>query len=542
MISETINQQPAKVMSGALRTEFLESLRFREMNERKNDINPWHPRSYSWLFDKPTGKDAVWFDRYYAASWDDFSDWLRSVNTCYCISGKPGSGKSTLMSFLLKNPSTQSILRDSIPKGKRVQIISHFFLLSGSRLQCTVKGLLFTLLYQLLSEDDTILSDLLSDPNGGFEAKQTTSDWSEQELQTLLTHTLSKSSAAVCIFIDGLDEVSPNDGTFKLLQVLEHIRSFPRVKMCVSSRQEEAFRAAFAHTPCLQLHQLTTGDIYRYATTQLEAQLERPATMDRHGDAGRLADKIALQLEGVFLWALLERRLGDLPSDLNRLYADMWDRLNDDKSIYREEAAFLLNLALESLPPSPETWEGLGYTWGTALVAYENQDIAELLKIKSETDLDDFDTRVYKFQKLVAVRCAGLLETEDKGNRAPYSFIHRCVREFLVSSSDGKDILKADRTSSAERKYRLLKGTLCMFTLYVPLPLGGNYHHDSLINCCHLPLTLEPEESTPFPLALLHLCSQDQLVFKHNGPIVVPIPWRKGKPLTLPTIIFFTQI
>jgi hypothetical protein len=48
--------------------------------------------------------------------------------------------------------------------------------------------------------------------------------------------------ATTHIFIDGLDEVSPEDGIASLLQVLDDINALSNTKICISSRPEPQLR------------------------------------------------------------------------------------------------------------------------------------------------------------------------------------------------------------------------------------------------------------------------------------------------------------
>lgn len=147
-ISKTIIERQTRAVSETLRRNFLQSLRFGEMNQRKIEIKSSHPETYNWLFGKLSSEDEIArsdsgiavhprldgtdlikdFDN---QPWDNFGDWLKSDKTCYWISGKPGSGKSPLMRLLLHHPSTYSILRESNPKATAVNLVSYFFLVSG---------------------------------------------------------------------------------------------------------------------------------------------------------------------------------------------------------------------------------------------------------------------------------------------------------------------------------------------------------------------------------------------------------------------------
>ncbi|KAL8396980.1 hypothetical protein RB594_003899 [Gaeumannomyces avenae] len=114
----------------AKRDRVLQSLRFPEMNGRKNSIDPEHRHTLQWVLGEK---------EHLATNWDSFPGWLRSDVKIYWISGKPGAGKSTLLSYLFHNPETQHLLDSGRPNTLRV---SHFFWRAGSEMQQSFKGLL----------------------------------------------------------------------------------------------------------------------------------------------------------------------------------------------------------------------------------------------------------------------------------------------------------------------------------------------------------------------------------------------------------------
>ena len=269
-ISRSIVQRQAEGVSISLRETLLQSLRFDEMNERMNQIKPSYPGTYEWFFGNTESDDETSTDdvtdtisaindttthspppedikaRKYATTgpvWARFGRWLKCDMPLFYISGRPGSGKSTLTAFLLKHQSTRVLLSQS--KGKAVHPLSYFFLISGTNLQNTIKGLLLTLLYQILNKDEALLLSLLGEPYNTFGDKQSTYDWPEDELRALLLHVLDISPTFVCIFVDGIDELSQTDGNFKLLQMIDDLCDVNGVKMCVSGRPE-AIRQGFS--------------------------------------------------------------------------------------------------------------------------------------------------------------------------------------------------------------------------------------------------------------------------------------------------------
>ncbi|KAI1455212.1 hypothetical protein F4805DRAFT_285719 [Annulohypoxylon moriforme] len=114
-IAQTAFERDASHTTEMQRNQFLQSLRFLDINARKNDLVDAYEGTYKWIFcgsevleNQGSGSGASTFST--AASnnqsddefniidsqWDNFSDWLKSDSNIYWISGKPGSGKSTL--------------------------------------------------------------------------------------------------------------------------------------------------------------------------------------------------------------------------------------------------------------------------------------------------------------------------------------------------------------------------------------------------------------------------------------------------------------
>jgi hypothetical protein len=83
----------------------LKSLEFPQMNARRNDpaIDAYE-NTFQWVFEENLQR-----------SWDSFPSFLRSKqDTLYWISGKPGSGKSTLMKFLVGLPRPEIIWKNGL--------------------------------------------------------------------------------------------------------------------------------------------------------------------------------------------------------------------------------------------------------------------------------------------------------------------------------------------------------------------------------------------------------------------------------------------
>ncbi|RYP51293.1 hypothetical protein DL769_010831 [Monosporascus sp. CRB-8-3] len=114
-----------------------QSLKFPSMNERRNPVHYSYEGTFQWIFypehrahdlnddelsdyelidyevsDDDVRDDELSDDRWSIGdhtSWDSFIEWLKSDNDIYWISGKAGSGKSTLTRFILSDPRTKTI-------------------------------------------------------------------------------------------------------------------------------------------------------------------------------------------------------------------------------------------------------------------------------------------------------------------------------------------------------------------------------------------------------------------------------------------------
>ncbi|RYP19322.1 hypothetical protein DL765_003404 [Monosporascus sp. GIB2] len=83
------------------RKQILSTLWFHEMNERENKIDEASYDTVDWAFSEEPLANGVKCQ---------FVQWLKSDQSIFWISGKPGSGKSTLMKFLVRDRRTTKYL------------------------------------------------------------------------------------------------------------------------------------------------------------------------------------------------------------------------------------------------------------------------------------------------------------------------------------------------------------------------------------------------------------------------------------------------
>jgi Tfp pilus assembly pilus retraction ATPase PilT len=167
-ISDTVTSQITKVQEGIQSSKnelkfsieakeeneaVLRSLFFPEYKVRQEQVKDVHEHTFRWIFDENSAT---------LGKWDSFTKWLENEDGIYWIQGKAGSGKSTLMNFLLDDQNSEKIhkhLHIWAGHGKLV-FISFFFWRAGISLQKSVLGLLRSMLYQILQADPSLTSSM----------------------------------------------------------------------------------------------------------------------------------------------------------------------------------------------------------------------------------------------------------------------------------------------------------------------------------------------------------------------------------------------
>ncbi|KAL8864291.1 MAG: hypothetical protein Q9198_009964 [Flavoplaca austrocitrina] len=197
----------------------LESLRFPELNLRANQISDSYPETFQWLLrGDPQLRAAPQFsrdpvhqyrDRIRVAS-AEFRSWLVSNNPIFWIYGIPGSGKSTLMKFLATHETTRRLLMSARSnQASNVAILQHYFWLSGSEDQRSLKGCLASLLRQLFQVHSQLVPYLINKNEkvrNLLGNKRDWFDWSTKDLKSVFLEGVKmmiSPALPCCIFIDG---------------------------------------------------------------------------------------------------------------------------------------------------------------------------------------------------------------------------------------------------------------------------------------------------------------------------------------------------
>lgn len=334
--------------------QIIQRLWFRKLTNREESIDPAHRMTMLWALETPANDTP----------WDNLTEWLRTGSGIYWVSGKAGSGKSTLMKFLFRNPKTTRLISDWAEGGPS-EALGFFFWNLGSPEEKTQEGLSRSLLYQILFRNRSLVPKAL--PNMWMEIKTAETAQRGVELPSTAEtrqafRVLAESSSGlgkICLFIDGLDEFEGDHRD--IITFLHDLTSAESIKAVISSRPIPECVAAFSGVyPRLQLHELTRRDIVTYVTDVIGGHAYMQRLIARQPlEAGLIMEELVEKSSGVFLWVILAcrsllsgfdrtdriaelRRLVDeLPPELEDMFRHMLLRV-DKRS--REQGARLLRI------------------------------------------------------------------------------------------------------------------------------------------------------------------------------------------------------
>ncbi|PMD21984.1 hypothetical protein NA56DRAFT_670561 [Hyaloscypha hepaticicola] len=272
------------------------------MSIRQETISVAHQNTFEWIFCDPVAHQKLW---------SNFDQWLESGNGIYWINGKAGSGKSTLMKFVLNHDRTQEKL-DIWSQGGKLLTPGFFFWRSGDRDQATQESLLRSLLYDVLERRRELIPAVFPDDweKWCFLASNNVlisfSDWTLAKLKVAFQLLVNQTSHQLrfCFFIDGLDEYSGDHED--IATYFSELSSSEFVKFCLSSRTWPIFRELFQNRPQLRLQDLTFEDIQLYVENRLSSS-PRMLHLERTDpeSAAQLVQSLVHKACGVFLWVNL---------------------------------------------------------------------------------------------------------------------------------------------------------------------------------------------------------------------------------------------
>ncbi|KAF1952889.1 hypothetical protein CC80DRAFT_537934 [Byssothecium circinans] len=426
----------------ALQQAFLLSLDYDMRLSREQTIKEAHANTFKWIFDEPKDTELAAIP---------FLHWLEEEGGVFWITGKPGSGKSTLMRYLWAEQMTHLAL-EKWAKNGRLATARFYFWNSGTAMQRSLEGLLRSLLVQILDQCPELIPKLFPDRWNTLQISRNHMLWSTNELLEgirALTAEASLSSR-FCFFIDGLDEY---DGTDKeIVGVIESFSASPFFKLCLSSRPHPQFIKAYGNDTLrsLSVSSLTTGDIRLFVHDTLAKNEMFQTLIQEYGArCQKLVDDIVNEANGVFLWVYLvvarllegievnndrmsdlERKLQCIPKELDQLFRLILDSVESD---YHEPQAHMFRAACAAANYEP-----------LDLMAYYFMDIEDTdyaLHLPTQPmKTSDIEEKQKIMAVRINVRCKGLLEVVGTAESDPgvpmlrmlkVQPIHRTFRDFL---------------------------------------------------------------------------------------------------------------
>lgn len=387
------------------RKEYRDSLNFAQHGSREATIRSAMEKTCQWVLERREFKSWLCGD---AA--DDGHKFL-------WIKGKPATGKSTMMKFLLNHVKETR---------KEAVVISFFFNARGDSLEKNIEGMYRSLLCQLLdiipSLVDTFESAFPVPPGGQ------TSAWSLQQLQNLFKSAVQNlKRRTLIVFIDALDECSAHE-VRELIDFFDEdlrhtvLTANVNYHTCLSTRHYPHVQVQFGDSLILERQTGHQEDIAEYINKKLKI-----------GNS-KISDSIKAEIlskaSGVFLWVVLvidilrdefdhgnvhklEEHLHKMPPGLEELLEQIMRR----KGGNHQELVSCIQWML--FAGRPLTRRELYWAIISASSHFPKWP-AEIL----EDDMARFVTNASR----------GFLE-QTKGKEPVMQFIHESVREYFTSTT-----------------------------------------------------------------------------------------------------------
>ena len=461
---EDLAESPADI-SDEEYERLLAALNFPEARSRLENVEEAYADTYTWIYEDRLG----------------FKAWLQGQDPrpIFWISGKPGSGKSTLMKYALTAATTGLYLREN--DQTRWILTGYFFHDRGSEVQKTMEGFLCEVLFQMLVRRRDLVPLVHPILRDRYAQKELLgpafADVDKLRRALFAMACNSDSPINCCIFVDALDEhLGTHRDLTSFLKDLAHLNQdwIPnfRLRFCVASRPENHFLDALHGYPGFAVHEYTRADIRRYAAGRFRDEHAFSLDKQQKEITLGLVSQIEAKSDGVFMWVRLvvdelveglcegdtlgelEALLSNIPTELSDLYMRVIRRhprrATTSIAKHRNEAYVMFGMASSAVEPIP-----LRHLMrATFLLAGEQHSVGEVDKMSRES-----------MQRRLNSRSCGLLEVAGS-NLEEYNlndgkcndyvqFIHHTVKEFMLSET-GNSIIREDIAPADEDGYALI--------------------------------------------------------------------------------------
>ena len=385
----------------------LESLKFKRMDTRLQNIRAAHAGTCTWLFEQP--KYKLWRDRTNITEHHGFL-WIR---------GKPGCGKSTIMKALLA--------RSKKVRPHEITLRYFFNAQALDRLEKSSLGMYRSLVHQLLTAIPELQEDfakhLLRKVRSGK-----VDEWTIIELQDFIFSTIeSLQGQSFSLLIDALDE-GEEDNIRDMISFLEELGdasmfNAASVNTCLSSRHYPHVSIRSHLSLIVENQQGHDQDIVKYVRDKLIG--------DKGPKHETLVADICLKASGVFLWVVLvvpilnrlydeghesasRQRLLAMPTALDGLFPEIFRRNPDT----RDRSVLLLQWVVFSFRPLSAIELYLAFEYG----------------IVSPDELDYELPSSERLNKYILSCSMGLVEFL-KSQPPTALFIHEAIKDFLLGNT-----------------------------------------------------------------------------------------------------------
>ncbi|KAH8664510.1 hypothetical protein BX600DRAFT_464573 [Xylariales sp. PMI_506] len=501
-VKQRLDELQDAVRQTPYETRILQQLSFKDMHTREDDMEDASGSTFEWILDDDhgqlvgCGEGKAAADEAQSASEPGqsltkqkadakkrFLDWLVSEQTVdvFHITGKAGSGKSTMMKMLHTFPRTKELLRQWAGD-KELLFAAFFFSELGTKMQRSLEGLYRSILVAVLGQKPGLIPILfpdqwrnmksISEPDAHHIDMFRLPDIKRAINRLIEQTTNADCDFCLCLFIDGLDEFEGDDvDHWDLATCLQAWATGGNVKVCASSRPHTEFLDTFSEDTRIHLHEINGGDIEIYSRSMFENLSKHHVSKVREV-LPALIRQIVYKSEGVFIWArfvvrslvseirhhasvdTLVDRLDGFHSGLDYLYGRMLGMLDKEN---RQHSYLLILLVLHN--PFKASLNALCVDWLDKLHfvgeppmgrTYTPEFISECIaRIRGQLD---------KHTK-------GLLEVyevEQYGDafgdffRHRIRFFHRSVKEYLKAPKQRNLLTEATSGFNATRTYTLI--------------------------------------------------------------------------------------
>jgi hypothetical protein len=388
--------------------------------------------------------------------------WLKDDgDSVYWVTGKPGSGKSTLMKFLRDHDSTYALLQEWAQEDLLI-VADHFFWLPGTQLQKSFEGFDRSLMHAILSSlaaDITSAKTICAKRRWSLTASHR--PWSRSEFKQMFRNLGGLHGVRVFLLIDGLDECCPQQKHEDLMDGIMDIVGLPNVRACLSSRPWREFATRLERSPSLCLEWITRLDMVTYVSNRIHQATRGRAMMAR--ELRELIYLVVDRADGVFLWVelvvravIVELKKGrglsrlssiveGFPSELDDYFTMLIYERIEKTTVNTSDTASLFSLAIQL-----EQRHSLHNYYSRVFEKYAFLDFWLLSRGALDHPMECPDTNVPKYgqEKVSEMRAEtrSFLELASKDllvlRGSHVTFTHRTVLDFLTNGAVSEAIRK----------------------------------------------------------------------------------------------------